>query len=453
MSFLVPLPTTATLSLAMHAPDGLFSMPVNVVFAGVVLLVLAAAVAALSRSNDHRLVPLMGIMAAFIFAGQMVNFPIAAGTTGHLLGGTLAAVLLGPWAGTLVLAAVVFFQALLGDGGITVLGPNVFNMGVVGTCLGYFVYRAALGNALAHPARVVAASFFAAWVAVVLASVFASLQLAVSGTVGLDRALLAMVGTHAIIGVGEALITASVVAFVLKTRPELLHDRQAAQTRPLGRAATLFGLSAALVVALFLSLLPTMWDHPDGLEYIGFDQGFIREEPELGPDGTLASLPAYPLGVRLENVDGHATATHQYNPEAAAIVAGDVITRIGTTSVTNLAAAAAALAFDPDAGECTVTPDTSLSVVILRDGQQQELTVQAAATPPAGGRPPMVALLPDYTVPGIDGLVTTSLAGAIGTIIMFVASFAVGRALVRPSRLVRAFADATEEPGAQVGQP
>ena len=105
--------------LALHAPDGLFSLPVNLLFAAAVVLLLAAAVVQLRRGQDHRLVPVMGIMAAFVFAGQMVNFPVAAGTTGHLLGGVLAAVLLGPWAASLVLATVVFFQALLGDGGLT----------------------------------------------------------------------------------------------------------------------------------------------------------------------------------------------------------------------------------------------------------------------------------------------------------------------------------------------
>ena len=276
--------------LAMHAPDGLFSLPVNIVFGVVVLALVGVACARLARRQDHRLVPLMGILAAFVFAGQMVNFPVAAGTTGHLLGGTLAAILLGPWAATVVMAAVILFQAFLGDGGITALGPNIFNMGIVGTGLAYFVYRAFVGQAFDRPVRVVAASFFAAWVAVPLASVFTSLQLAVSGTVSLSRALPAMVLTHMLIGVGEAVITAGVIAFVLKTRPDLLYGRTAAEGRPVGRLTLFLGLAVSLVIATGLSLLPRLWDYPDGLEFVGRELGFLAEEPRAIEASTLCGV-------------------------------------------------------------------------------------------------------------------------------------------------------------------
>ncbi|MGD8450591.1 MAG: energy-coupling factor ABC transporter permease [Phycisphaerae bacterium] len=424
------------LILGMHAPDGLFSMPVNIVFAIAVALLLAGAMVSLSRRGDHRLVPMMGIMAAFIFAGQMVNFPIASGTTGHLLGGTLAAVLLGPWAGTVVMAAVVFFQALLGDGGLTVLGPNIFNMGVIGTCGGYFVYRAVLGKTAMEPRRIVAGSYFAAWISVVLASIFASLQLAVSGTVGLDRALPAMVGTHMFIGVGEALITASVVAFVLKTRPELLYGFRTgvAAPRPVGRAVVVCGLAASLVVALFLSLLPTLWDYPDGLEYVGMEKGFIVEEAEHDDAGGLLTLPAYALGVRLETQDGRVTVAHAYGSLASPLKQGDVVERIGGVPVTDLTSAEEALnSHDSE-------KQTAIDVAIRRDSAPMELSVNAAVAPDAGAHEPLVALLPDYTVPGVEGLLSTSLAGAIGTVVMFLASSAVGWGLMRPSRLARVVA-------------
>ena len=115
--------------LALHASDGLFSISVNGVFAVVVIAVLAVALRRLALRQDHRLAPGMGVMAAFVFAAQMVNFPIGSVTTGHLLGGTLAAILLGPWAATVVMTVVILFQALLGDGGTSTLGPNIFNMG------------------------------------------------------------------------------------------------------------------------------------------------------------------------------------------------------------------------------------------------------------------------------------------------------------------------------------
>ncbi len=432
MPFATMLLDANAMLLALHAPDGLFSLPVNLLFAAAVVLLLAAAVVQLRRGQDHRLVPVMGIMAAFVFAGQMVNFPVAAGTTGHLLGGVLAAVLLGPWAASLVLATVVFFQALLGDGGLTALGPNIFNMGVIGTFFGYYIYRAALAGAVHKPARIVAATFFAAWSAVVLASIVVSLQLAASGTAALRHVLLPLVGVHALIGVGEAIITAFVIAFVLKTRPELIYDRRPGpeQPRP-GRATVAFGLSAALCVALFLSLLPSLWDYPDGLEYIGAEHGFVAEEPLLAEDGALLTLPAYPLGVRLGTVADRVTAIHEYELLSAGVAPGDIIESIAGQPIVTLADAEAAL--ESAVGQ-------RLQVTIRRAGQSRDLTLPPVNTTLAGASEPMVALLPDYAVPGIDGPISTSLAGAIGTIVMFLASLAVGRLLVRPGRLARVLA-------------
>jgi len=423
------------LLLAMHAPDGLFSLSVNLTFGLVVAVFIGRACAALSRAHDQRLVPLMGLMAAFVFAGQMVNFPISAGTTGHLLGGTLAAILLGPWAATVVMAAVILFQALLGDGGLTALGPNIFNMGIVGTCLAYFVYRAFAGAAVHKPARVVAASFFAAWVSVPLASVFVSLQLAVSGTATLARALPAMVLTHMVIGVGEALITAGVVAFVVRTRADLLYDRPAGTRRRVGRLVAIVGLAGSLAVATGLSLLPRLWDFPDGLESVGFQKGFLYEEPALAADGTVETFSAYPLGVRLALHDGRATAIQRHEQQASPLMPGDVIERIESTPVADLAAAAQALGFEPAENRFALSPGQPVHVRVERAGRELELVFPAAATPAAGTARSPIALLPDYTVPGLTGLLSTSVAGAIGTLVMFLAAFVAGRALVRPIAL------------------
>ncbi len=448
---LLHLPSLISL-LAMHAPDGLFSPAVNAVFAAVVVVALGVVIVQLNRRRDHRLAPRMGVLAAFIFAAQMVNFPVAAGTSGHLLGGTLAAILLGPAAGTLVMTVVILFQALLGDGGITVLGPNIFNMGLIGTCLAYFVYRAALGRRPANPARIVAASFFAAWVAVVLAAVCLSVQLAVSGTAALQRALPAMVFTHMAIGIGEALITAGVVAFVLKTRPELLYNEAVPDTSSQRRARPVLvaGLSLSLAIAAFLSLLPLLWAAPDSLESIGRAEGFLLEECEKASDGTLAMLPAYPLGVRLKMIGGQPAAVHQYAQQAGAVAVGDIVTAIGGTPVCDLAAAANALRFDEDAKGFGYKPGEEINVTVRRAGQTQKLITHAAAAPSAGTRAPLMALLPDYRVPGISGVASTSLAGLIGTLVIFAVSFAVGRAFTRTGTLEAALARA-EKPGRSDG--
>lgn len=422
--------------LALHAPDRLFSGSVVLLFSVVVAATIVVALSRLARQADHRLPALMGVTAAFVFAAQMVNFPIAMGVTGHLLGGTLAAILLGPWAATVVMAAVVVFQGLLGDGGLTALGPNIFNMGLVGTLIAWLVYRAAAGVA-PSPARQVAAGFFAAWFAVVLASVFASVQLAVSGAVNLPRILPAMVGCHMAIGVGEAAITAAVLAFVLRTRPEVVR----AVSGPTGssRGVVFGGLAVSMAVAVFLSLLPVLWDYPDGLEYVGIEKGLLVEECAESPDGNLLSLPAYPLGVRLKMVDGRPTAVHRYEQQGGPLQVGDQLEAINGTPVHDLAAAAAALRFDAEDAANGLPPGQIVSVSLRRGEQALSLDVSAAVPPVAGSIAPLVALLPDYTVPGVDGLISTSLAGGLGTLAMFLVSFAVGRALVRPGRLEAAY--------------
>ena len=429
-------PGGAPVMLALHAPDRLFSGSVVLVFSLVVAAVLAVALRRLTRQADHRVPALMGVTAAFIFAAQMVNFPIAMGITGHLLGGTLAAILLGPWAASVVMASVILFQALLGDGGLTALGPNIFNMGLVGTLIAWLVYRAAAGSAPSS-ARQVGAAFFAAWFAVVLASVFASVQLAVSGSVSLFRILPAMVGCHMAIGVGEAAITAAVLAFVLRTRPEVA--RAAAGPAGGQRSVVLGGLALSMVVALGLSLLPTLWDYPDGLEYVGIEKGLLIEEPEESPDGELLSLPAYPLGVRLKLVDGRPTAVHRYEVQGGALQVGDRIEAIEGRAVSDLASAAEALRLGEGEPPQGLIPGQSVTVTVRRGDRLLDLHLSAAAAPVAGSVAPLVALLPDYTFPGVDGLISTSLAGGLGTLIMFVLSFAVGRALVRPGRLEAAY--------------
>ncbi len=207
----------------LHIPDGFVDAPVAGVGYVLAGLFLGLAIRKVNGQMGEKAAPLMGVVAAFIFAAQMINFPVAGGTSGHLLGGTLAAVLIGPWAAIIAMAAVVSVQALVfQDGGIAALGVNVFNMGVVTALLGYGVYKFAIGAFANNPPIRLAGVFVAAWLSVMAAAALTSFELAISGTSSLDVALPAMLGVHALIGIGEGLITAAAVAFVQSTRPDLL---------------------------------------------------------------------------------------------------------------------------------------------------------------------------------------------------------------------------------------
>jgi cobalt/nickel transport system permease protein len=211
----------------MHIPDGFVSTGT----AAATWLASAGsvgyAVRRVNRELNERQVPLMGVTAAFIFAAQMMNFTVAGGTSGHLLGGALAAILLGPWAGMLVLTSVLAVQALLfQDGGLLALGANVFNMAVVGVLVAWLVYttlRRLLGD---RTWSMMVSGCAAAWLSVVVASLVAAAELAISGTSPWVVALPAMGLVHVFIGVGEGLITVGVLAFLQVARPDLLTLRQ-----------------------------------------------------------------------------------------------------------------------------------------------------------------------------------------------------------------------------------
>jgi len=207
----------------MHIPDGFLNAqtwaPAWIISAGGIGYSLKKA----AKVVRDRMIPLMGIMAAFIFAAQMLNFPVMGGTSGHLLGGILAAVLLGPYAGAVVIAVVLLVQCLVfQDGGLTALGANIMNMALIGTIASYSLYvllRKILGRR-----GFLAAVALASWLSVMLAAAACAVELALSGTSPLGVALPAMAGVHALIGIGEAVITTLVVSFVRKTRPDLIHS-------------------------------------------------------------------------------------------------------------------------------------------------------------------------------------------------------------------------------------
>jgi cobalt/nickel transport system permease protein len=212
--------------LALHIPDGFLSLSVSLLtwFASIGLIALA--LKRVQADYQERAVPLMGVCAAFIFAAQMINFPIPGGTSGHLLGGTLAGILLGPWAGTLVMAVVFIVQAVFfQDGGLTVLGANIFNMGLIGTFGGYYLYKSIRWAIAPNKWRgMVVGTAVAAWASVVVAAMATALEIALSGTVPLKIALIAMLSWHVVIGIGEAIITIIAVRFIWRSRPDLLYD-------------------------------------------------------------------------------------------------------------------------------------------------------------------------------------------------------------------------------------
>src|SRR4051795_7299738 len=207
----------------MHIPDGFLSPEVALACAAPAVACTGIGLRRANAELDERRVPLLGVTAAFIFAAQMLNFPVAGGTSGHFLGAALAAILLGPWLACLTMAVVIGVQALVfADGGLTALGANVLNMGVIGALVvGGLMHLAKT----AAPTRTLAIAAVGSWLAVMLGATATSFELALSGTVPLGTVLPAMLGVHALIGTGEAVVTVAAVAAMLNTRPDLIAVR------------------------------------------------------------------------------------------------------------------------------------------------------------------------------------------------------------------------------------
>ncbi|HEX9617340.1 MAG TPA: energy-coupling factor ABC transporter permease [Anaerolineales bacterium] len=251
--------------LPLHIPDGFLSLPVALIFWVISIGLIAIAVRRTQGELGERQIPLMGVMAAFIFAAQMINFPVAGGTSGHLLGGALAAITLGPWAAMIVMASVIGVQALLfQDGGLVVMGANIYNMGLMTALIGYGLYRGVAGTR--RSVRLSVAGL-AAWLSVMAGALATALQLWLSGTALLRVVVPAMLGVHALIGLGEALITVAALAFISRVRPDLVE----AQRSSGGRGWIFAGLAATFAVVL---LSPLASANPDGLERVAADLGF-----------------------------------------------------------------------------------------------------------------------------------------------------------------------------------
>lgn len=268
----------------MHIPDGFLSLVMSLVFWAITIVTVGFAISKTNQSLGEKQVPLMGVMAAFIFAAQMLNFPVAGGTSGHFLGGALAAMVLGPWAGILVMTAVIAVQGLLfQDGGLLVMGANIFNMGLLTAVIGFGLYRSVIGRS--KGVRLAVAGV-AAWLSTVTASLFASLQLWLSGTSQLQIVLPAMLGVHVLIGLGEAIITVAALAFIEQTRPDLLSKKATAAKG--GSGWVLAGIVISLLAVL---LSPLASANPDGLERVAKDIGFLQ----IGQAASYQILPDYTI--------------------------------------------------------------------------------------------------------------------------------------------------------------
>ena len=209
----------------MHIPDGFVDLKTAVATGALSVGGLAGAIYGVKSYFKARVIAMMGVMSALIFAVQMINFTIPGGTSGHLLGGALAAIVLGPHAGAIVIAVVLIVQALIFmDGGIVALGSNIFNMAIIGVYGSFLIYWLLSKISKSRWMFFVAVGI-ASWLSVVAASFFAALELGISGTYAMGITMKAMLGVHAVIGLGEAAITIAVIAFINRIRPELILTR------------------------------------------------------------------------------------------------------------------------------------------------------------------------------------------------------------------------------------
>lgn len=285
------MPTLPFLSpTSMHIPDGFLSIFVSIIFWIISLIIISIALKKSKFELAEKQIPLMGVLAAAIFAGQMLNFTVIGGTSGHLLGAALATILLGPWSAIVVMTAVVSIQALIfQDGGLIVLGANIFNMAIIGVLVSnsiYVITKKIFGN---KKWGITLSSFLAAWGSIFVASLACAIQLVISGTSPANIVIPAMAGIHALIGIGEGLITAGAIVFINTTRNDLLN---VSSLDPSKNKGVLVG---GFLIAITLAVLsPLASSHPDGLEWVAEETGFLsfaREAFfEVIPDYTFPGI-------------------------------------------------------------------------------------------------------------------------------------------------------------------
>ncbi|MHA1292989.1 MAG: energy-coupling factor ABC transporter permease [Promethearchaeota archaeon] len=214
----------------MHIPDGLLNPIILILLWIITIAVIAIGFLKMNKlfedEDSEKLVPYIGVIAAVIFAFQFVNYPVPGGTSGHLVGGTLVAVMLGPWAAVIVLLMVLIVQSLFGDGGITALGANTFNMGIIGGIVGFYIVKLIVlilnKTELSKEIKVTIATAIGSYIAIVLAAFAAGLEIGLSGDIPMEVAIAAMVYWHLLIGIGEAIISALIIYYIYKAKPELI---------------------------------------------------------------------------------------------------------------------------------------------------------------------------------------------------------------------------------------
>ncbi len=285
----------------MHIPDGFVSVSISIIFWIISILIVAVALRRARRQLGERDVPLMGVLAAAIFAGQMLNFTVLGGTSGHLLGAAIATILLGPWPAILVMTSVVSVQALLfQDGGLLALGANIFNMAIIGVSVSYVVFTGLRRVLNGRAWGLGVSGFLAAWASIFVASLACALQIALSGVSPANVAVPAMASIHALIGIGEGLITAAALAFIYAARRDLLQPAQGSSP------GILIGGG---IIALALAVLsPLASSHPDGLEWVAEQKGFLSQARsavyQIIPDYSLPGISNAALSTILAGVIG-----------------------------------------------------------------------------------------------------------------------------------------------------
>ncbi len=262
----------------MHIPDGFLDAKTAIATAAFSITGLGTSLRHAKQHLQSREIPLVGLTAAFIFVTQMLNFPIAGGTSGHLIGATLAMVLLGPSVAIIVMSSVIIIQAVIfADGGLLALGANIFNMAIIAPVISYVIYKSLRILLRDTRGKLISASV-ASWCAVVIASVFCAGELAWSGTAAWNIVFPAMAGIHAVIGIGEGLITMLVLSAIAKTRPELLTDKPMQANRKENKPAIIY--VGIIIIGVLLLVAPFASQLPDGLDRVAQSIGFEAKKIE-----------------------------------------------------------------------------------------------------------------------------------------------------------------------------
>ncbi len=273
----------------MHIPDGLLNPATLVTLWIVVILVMILGYFKMGKlfekEDSEKLIPYIGVLAATIFAFQFVNYPVPGGTSGHLVGGTLVAVILGPWASVIILFLVLIVQSLFGDGGILALGANTFNMGIIGGIFGFylviFIVRILNKTSIKKEISVTIATAIGSYIAIVLASFICAVEIGISGAIPIGIAIPAMVYWHILIGIGEAIISALIVFYIYKVKPDLITTKSYMEDKAIFLNVSKYKkpiISIVIVVGGLLLMIAVgftigiLSDAPDGLERVLIDQ-------------------------------------------------------------------------------------------------------------------------------------------------------------------------------------